>query len=151
MTVSNDLIEFVKGWERLKLRSSEDPLVPGIYDVGYGHVIHRSQHPMTITAEQAHDWLVTVLEDIDGQVRQMITVPVLDHEREALDSFAYNVGVKALGHSTLMALLNSGDYEGAGGQFGRWNKANGRMVLGLVKRRAAEKDIFKFGSYDGRP
>jgi lysozyme len=151
MTVSNDLIEFVKGWERLKLRSSEDPLVPGVFDVGYGHVIHHSQHPMTITREQAHDWLVTVLEDIDGQVRQIVTVPTLDNEREALVSFAYNVGVNALGQSTLLALLNSGDSEGAAGQFGRWNKAGGRMILGLAKRRRAEQAMFKHGDYSGRP
>jgi lysozyme len=149
--ISPDLIEFVKGWERLKLRSSEDPLVPGVFDVGYGHVIHRSQHPMTITREQAHDWLVTVLEDIDGQVRQIVTVPTLDNEREALVSFAYNVGVNALGQSTLLALLNSGDYEGAAGQFGRWNKAGVRMILGLAKRRRAEQAMFKHGDYSGRP
>jgi lysozyme len=149
--ISDDLIEFVKGWERLKLRSSEDPLVPGIYDVGYGHVIHRSEHPKTITREQAHEWLVGVLEDIDGQVRQMVTVPLQDNEREALDSFAYNVGLKALGQSTLLTLLNSGNYEGAANQFGRWNKASGRMVMGLVKRRRAERNIFEMGDYSGRP
>lgn len=149
--ISDDLIEFVKGWERLKLRSSEDPLVPGIFDVGYGHVIHHSEHPKTITREQAHEWLVGVLNDIDEQVRAMVTVPLADNEREALISFAYNVGVKALGNSTLLAMLNSGDYEGAAKQFGRWNKANGKMVMGLVKRRVAERDIFELGDYSRRP
>lgn len=149
--ISDDLIEFVKGWERLKLKSSEDPLVPGIYDVGYGHVIHRSEHPLTITREQAHEWLVGVLNDIDEQVRAMVTVPIADHEREALVSFAYNVGVKALGNSTLLAHINSNDFESAAKQFGRWNKASGKMIMGLVKRRAAERDMFESGSYRGRP
>ena len=149
--ISDDLIEFVKGWERLKLRSSEDPLVPGIFDVGYGHVIHRSEHPKTITREQAHEWLVGVLNDIDEQVRGIVTVPLSDNEREALVSFAYNVGVRALSQSTLLAHLNGGDYDAAAKQFCRWNKANGRMVRGLVKRRAAEREMFEMGDYSGRP
>jgi lysozyme len=60
----------------------------------------------------------------------------------ALVSFAYNVGVGALGSSTLLRLLNAGDHAGAAAQFGRWNKAGGKALAGLTKRRAAEAALF---------
>lgn len=151
MTVSNELVEFVAGWESLKLVSSEDPLVPGIFDVGYGHVIHRSEHPKRVTSDEALQMLRDDLVDIDEQVRGMVTVPLLDHEAHALVSFAYNCGVRALQRSTLLEYLNSGDYENAACQFKRWNKANGRIVRGLVKRRLAEENLFRYAAYDGRP
>ena len=149
--IREELLEFIAGWESLKLRSSEDRVVPGIYDIGYGHVIDRSEHPMIITRERAMEMLREDVSDISEQVTQMVTVPVLPHEHDALVSFAYNVGVKALRDSTLMELLNATDYEGASRQFRRWNKAGGRIVNGLVKRRKAEEALFSTADYSGRP
>ncbi len=84
---SDALIEFIAAWEGgPKLVSSEDPLVPGVYDIGYGHVIHHSDHPMRITREQAEDMLRADVEMVEDEVRNMVTVPTLEHELEAVVS-----------------------------------------------------------------
>ncbi|WLH87869.1 lysozyme [Pseudomonas sp. FP453] len=61
---------------------------------------------------------------------------------DALMSFTYNLGAANLGTSTLLKLLNAGDYPGAAEQFPRWNKAGGQVLAGLTKRRAAERVMF---------
>jgi len=57
-------------------------------------------------------------------------------------SFIFNCGVSAFKSSTLLRLLNQGDYEGARKQFLRWDKAGGKPLLGLARRRAAEASMF---------
>src|SRR5512139_1172014 len=135
--VSDDLIEFIKRWEGLKLTSSGDPIAGTngnmyrVYDVGYGHVIPSSCHPLTITREEAHALLIGDVVMIAGEVDDMVTVPVLPHERDALISFAYNVGVNALRRSTLLERLNSQDYE-CWSELRKWNKSDGKIRLGLI-------------------
>jgi lysozyme len=62
-------------------------------------------------------------------------------------SFAYNVGAAAFAGSTLVRLLNGGDFGCVPGQLGRWTKAGGRTIPGLVRRRAAEGALFAHGAY----
>jgi GH24 family phage-related lysozyme (muramidase) len=57
-------------------------------------------------------------------------------------SFAYNLGVNALGTSTLLKKHLAGDYKGAQAEFLRWNKANGRVLTGLTKRRQQESALY---------
>lgn len=159
--VSEDLIEFLKGWESLKLKSSLDPVASQlgrkVYDVGYGHVIHESEHPMSITRDIADHILRSDVESVEERMKPLVTVPLMPHEWDALVSFAFNVGVGSVENdsgfagSTLLELLNSGDYDGAANQFARWNKSGGRIKLGLIKRRAAEKAIFQLADYGDRP
>lgn len=61
---------------------------------------------------------------------------------DALVSFAYNVGIGNLRSSTLLRLHKAGDYTGAQGQFARWNKAAGKVLAGLTRRRAAEAALY---------
>jgi lysozyme len=73
-------------------------------------------------------------------------VPLTQNQFDALVDFAYNAGAANLRSSTLLRLLNSGDYAGASGQFIRWNKAtsNGQLIVlpGLTRRRTAEAQLF---------
>lgn len=64
---------------------------------------------------------------------------------DALVSFTYNVGAGALCRSTLVKKLNAGDCLGAANEFRRWNRAGGRVLPGLTKRRAAEASLFEEG------
>jgi lysozyme len=57
-------------------------------------------------------------------------------------SFAYNVGVGALGSSTLLKKHNAGDYEAAQKEFLKWNKAAGKELSGLTKRRLHESALY---------
>jgi hypothetical protein len=94
------------------------------------------------TAQQADRYLAHDLQEFERAVAAMVTVPVTSNQFSALVSLAYNIGISALRGSTLLRLLNAGDYAGAANQFLRWNRGGGRVLPGLVKRRAAERDLF---------
>ena len=68
--------------------------------------------------------------------------PTSQNQFDAMVSFAYNVGVTNLANSTLLRLHKAGDFAGAQQQFGRWNKAAGKVLPGLTKRRAAEAALY---------
>ena len=68
-----------------------------------------------------------------------------DEEEGALVDLVFNIGAGNFQHSTLLRLLNAGDYAGASEQFQRWNRANGNVLAGLTKRRAAEAALFNSG------
>ena len=91
---------------------------------------------MTVTQAKAEAYLKSDLTKYE----QYVTVPINQNQFDALVSFTYNCG--ALKSSTLLKKLNSGDYTGAANEFPRWNKSNGRVLSGLVKRRAAEQKLF---------
>ncbi len=74
---------------------------------------------------------------------EAVKVPLAQHEFDALVAFAYNVGLGAFRKSTLLRLLNKGDKASAAKQFDRWNKAGGKMLAGLTRRRAAERAMFE--------
>ena len=81
------------------------------------------------------------LTAVDRQVR----VPLPDTRRAALGSFVYNVGEGQFSSSTLLRLLNGGDARGACAQLSRWIYAGGKQLAGLVKRRAAERELCEVG------
>jgi lysozyme len=155
--VNEDLLEFIKRWEGLKLRSSGDPVVGmsggvyKVYDVGYGHVIPTSCHPLTITREEAHALLLGDVVMIAGEVNDMVTTTILPQERDSLISLAYNIGVNALRRSTLLRYVNDNQFDKAADEFKKWNKSGPKIVLGLIKRRKAEEEMFRYGDYSGSP
>ena len=83
------------------------------------------------------------IEDIQEKVRKLIPVHLAPHQEAALISLCYNIGVNAFTDSTLLRLLRSGDIDGAAEQFKRWNKARGKVLTGLSRRRAAEAAMFR--------
>ena len=83
--------------------------------------------------------------DAQAAVKRSVTAPITQSQYDALVSFAFNVGGGALHSSTLVRKLNAGDCWGAGAEFPRWNKARNRILPGLVKRRAYERNLFETG------
>jgi lysozyme len=77
-----------------------------------------------------------------SSVLRLVAVPLADGQYTALLSFVFNLGGGALQASTLLRRLNRADYAGAAAEFPRWNKAGGRAVVGLSKRRSAEQRLF---------
>lgn len=76
----------------------------------------------------------------EARVARLVKVPLTQGQYDALVLFDYNTG--ALHSSTLLKLLNAGDYAGAQAQFKRWNKNDGKVMRGLIRRRAAEECLF---------
>ena len=76
-------------------------------------------------------------------VRTHVTYAKLtQHEFDAMVDFTFNVGCHAFATSTLLKKVNHGDVAGAANEFGRWTKAGGKVVPGLVKRRKDERKLF---------
>lgn len=139
MRISDTGIALIKKFEGYSLTAYRCPA--GVWTIGYGHTggVKKGDY---ITREQAEKLLREDLRAFERGVRSRLTVDVNQNQFDALVSFAYNVGVIALSKSTLLRKLNSGDFEGAAAEFPRWNKASGKVLKGLVKRRKAEQDLF---------
>lgn len=97
---------------------------------------------MIVTEAEGKAMLATEMAKHEAAVERLVKVPLTQGQFDALVSFSYNVGSGALEGSTLLKLLNAGDYAGAKGQFSRWTKAAGVELAGLVRRRAREAEVF---------
>jgi lysozyme len=99
--------------------------------------------PKTVwTQEQADKRLSEDLDTFAKQVTPLLKVEVNDNQFAALVSFAYNVGVSNLKKSTLLTLVNQKNFTAAADEFPKWNKAQGKVLLGLTRRREAERRLF---------
>ena len=137
-TNANGLL-LIKSFEGLRLRAYQDAV--GIWTIGYGTT--RGVRPgMTISKEEAVKFLQEDLARFEKSINDAVKVPINDNQFSALASFTYNVGSGAFRSSTLLRLLNQGDIQGAADQFPRWNKAGGRALAGLTRRRNAERLLF---------
>ena len=112
---------------------------------------------MTWTKQQAVEGLRRELAECEAAVTRLVTVPIHQHQFDALVSFTYNCGPGALSKSTILRKLNRGDVEGAAAAFMMWNKArkdgNGKPVemRGLTRRRLAERALFLTPPDDAEP
>ncbi len=113
----------------------------GVPTIGYGHTAGVALG-MTITLAQAEAFLREDLRKFEKGVSEALTHPVTQSQFDALVSFSYNLGVGALKKSTLLRLLNQGRTEEAAGEFLKWNRAGGKVLTGLTRRRQKEKELF---------
>uniref|UniRef100_UPI000225FC22 lysozyme n=1 Tax=Paracoccus sp. TRP TaxID=412597 RepID=UPI000225FC22 len=97
----------------------------------------------TITKADARTILTRDLPRYEADVTRLVRVPLNENQFGALVSFTYNLGAGNLTSSTLLRKLNAGDYAGAAAEFPTWNKAGGKVLNGLVRRRAAERALFE--------
>jgi lysozyme len=137
-------LSLIRQAEGLRLRAYLCPA--GVWTIGIGTTVYpdgrKVQRGDKCTEQQADRYLAHDLQEFERAVAAMVTVPLTGNQFASLVSLAYNVGIGALRGSTLLRLLNAGDYAGAANQFPRWNRGGGRVLPGLVKRRAAERDLF---------
>ncbi|AAQ58403.1 lysozyme [Chromobacterium violaceum] len=133
-------ISLIKQFEGVRLAAYQDMV--GVWTIGYGHTGPDVKAGMTITQQQADQLLAADLEKFETGVRKAVIVPLNANQFSALVSFSYNLGLGNLRSSTLLRLLNKGDYDGAAAQFPRWNRAGGQAVPGLTRRRKAEQALF---------
>jgi lysozyme len=138
-TSTRNGLSIIRQFEGCKLKAYLCPA--GVWTIGWGRTANVKRGDIC-SQEQADKWLVQEYDAFEKKVRALVKVPVTANQLGALVSFAYNIGTGALGSSTLLKKLNAGDYAGAAGQFARWNKAGGRILAGLTKRRAAEATLF---------
>lgn len=147
MRISAHGIAVAHYFEACKLVAYPDP---GSKDgkpwtIGWGHTGPEVVKGLVWTQAQADAAFEKDLLRFEAAVARLVKVPVTQGQYDALVLFAYNVGpgdakrgIQGLETSTLLKMLNAGDYQGAAGQFKRWNKNDGKVMRGLIRRRAAE-------------
>jgi lysozyme len=133
----------IKDHEGLRLTAYKDG--GGVWTIGYGHTGADVREGLTIPLSEAERLLTRDLKTAEGHVNGAVQVKLTQNQFDAIVSFVYNVGGEAFRTSTMLRLLNAGDYVGAANQFPRWNKDNGKVVQGLINRRAKERDLFLRG------
>lgn len=142
MRTSTKGFDLIKASEGLRLTAYPDPATGADpWTIGYGTT--RGVKPgMKITVDQADQYLKSDVARFEADVARLVTVPLTQNQWDALISFVYNLGAANLASSTLLKLLNVGDYDRAADQFPRWNKAAGKELPGLTARRLAERKLF---------
>ena len=144
MQTSDKGISLIKEFEGCKLTAYRDSV--GVWTIGYGWTQHVDGKPiragMTIKQETAERLLKTGLVSYESDVSRLVKVGLTQGQFDALVSFTYNLGSRSLSTSTLLRKLNAGDYAGAADEFLRWNKAGGKVLNGLTRRREAERALF---------
>ena len=130
----------IKGFEVLRLEAYI-PTPEDVPTIGYGHT-KGVQMGDTCTEDEAEAWLREDLEWAEECVERAVAKLLHENEHAALVSLCFNIGCKAFTDSTLVRLLNDGDFDAAEEQFKRWNKQAGRELAGLTRRRAAEEELF---------
>jgi lysozyme len=143
MAVPEQAVELIKHFEGCKLKAYLCPAK--VWTCGYGATGADVGRGTVWTQEDADDRLAKDLVKFERAAARMVRVPVTEGQKSALISLMYNIGSTAFQESTLLKLLNAKDYRGAGAQFGRWTKAGGRSLNGLVARRDAEAKLFMEG------
>lgn len=144
--INNAALAIIKSFEGDVLHVYNDPATGGApLTAGYGHTgpeVDALGLGAPITQEHADAWLASDLARFEQGVNDLCAVDLTLNQFSALVSFAYNVGLCALAESTLMRLVNAGHFSAAADQFGLWVWGAGRVMPGLVRRRAAEKALF---------
>lgn len=128
----------VSGFEGLRQSAYADPV--GIPTICFGET-KGVQLGQRRTMDECKGMLADSLEIANRGVDACIKAPLPDYRRAALVSFTYNVGQGNLCSSTLARKINAGDVAGGCNELSRWTRARGIELPGLVKRRAAEREM----------
>ena len=143
MQVSANGIALTKSMEGCRLTAYPDPATGAEpWTIAYGHTGPEVHAGMTCTQAQADTWLEIDLARAGQAVNGLVHVELTQNQFDALCDFVFNVGAGNFRSSTLLRLLNQGDLSAAAEQFGKWIFAAGKIMPGLVRRRAAEKALF---------
>jgi GH24 family phage-related lysozyme (muramidase) len=152
-SMSQKCVDMIKGFEGFRAKKYNDPA--GHCTIGYGTLLHKgncnndtSEQPYVngISEEQATQLLIQEASEFQKTINDSVKVELNQNQYDSLVSFSYNIGSAAFQASTLLKLLNKGDYTSVPTEMKKWTKAkvNGKTVdlPGLVKRREDEANLF---------
>jgi len=116
-----------------------------LYSIGYGHQIQPNERELliqTITEQKALELFQKDIESMRKQLNGLIKVPINKNQQLALLSLRYNIGPEAFKNSSVLRLLNEGNYNGAALRFADWRISENMINQGLVARRERERQLF---------
>ena len=143
--VSTAGIALICSFEGLKLKAYDDGV--GVWTIGFGTTIYpngiKVKKGDTCTEAQARGYMIHDLKIFESAVNSAVTISINQNQFDALVSLAYNIGTNGFKNSTLVEELNANKIRSAAAQFNVWNKGGGKVMQGLVNRRAEERKLFE--------
>jgi lysozyme len=141
LTLSDNGKDFIQGHEGKINSVYIDPV--GFATIGFGHLVKAGEtFNHTLTDREVYNLFDNDIKQFEKGINNLVTVKLNQNQFDALVSFAFNLGLGALQSSTLLRVLNAGDYKEASKQFLRWDKADGKKLPGLTRRRKEESELF---------
>lgn len=144
MKTSQGMKELIARFEGLRLKAYKCPA--GIWTIAFGATTFngkRITEGLVITKEQAYEQLERDLAAFERGVERLVSKPINQDQFDALVSFSFNLGLGSLSRSTLLKKVNADPSDPTiRDSFAMWNKAGGKVLAGLVKRRKAEADWY---------
>ena len=144
MRVSRGMLKQIAEWEGVELTAYKDPV--GVLTIGIGHTAMAGEPDvwpgMRITREQAFEILDRDIRKFSDGVEALLDRKPTQYQFDAMVSLAFNIGLGGFKRSTVLRLFNAGDLIGAAEAFKMWNKAGGKILRGLVRRRDGEAEWF---------
>jgi lysozyme len=144
MRVTDEGLALIRRFEGFRSRAYRDAV--GVWTIGYGHTSMAGppdvKQGLAITPDEGAAILARDVQLFAKGVRERVTVELSDRQFSALVSFAFNVGLGAFAGSSVLKAVNANDLEAVPRRLNLWVKAGGRVLPGLVRRRAAEGALF---------
>ena len=139
--ISQAGLDLIKSYEKCRLRAYL-PTPNDVWTCGWGSTKGVTKDTVW-TQEEADAAFLKVLEWVEECVNKAVTAQLTQNEYDALCSLCFNIGCTNFGKSTLVRLLNQGNYDAASLEFSRWDKQKGQVLAGLTRRRAEEARLFE--------
>ena len=140
MNISQEGLSLIKKFEGCELEAYK--CAAGVLTIGYGSTKGVKEGD-TITQEEADKLLLHEMEEYEGYINDAVTVDLKQNQFDALVSWVFNLGPANLKASTMLKVLNNKEYDDVPAQIKRWNKAGGKVLQGLIRRREAEALLFE--------
>ena len=140
MNISEEGLSLIKKFEGCELKAYR--CAANVLTIGYGSTKGVTED-MEITKEEAESILKEEMHEYEGYVNDMVKVPLKQNQFDSIVSWVFNLGSGNLSSSTLLKKLNNSEYDEVPSQIKRWNKAGGKVLDGLIRRREAEALLFE--------
>ena len=140
MKISEDGLELIKKFEGCETSAYQDSV--GVWTIGFGHT-KGVEEGQTCSIEDAEAMLADEMDESEGYINNMVKVELQQHEFDSLVAWVYNLGPTNLGESTMLKVLNGGQFDRVPDEMNRWTRAGGKILEGLVRRRQAESLMFQ--------
>jgi lysozyme len=141
MKINQAGLDIVKEFEGCKLTAYLCPA--SVWTIGYGHTGADVYRGLTITQDRADELLANDLSFFEKRVFQLVgSAPTNENQFSAFVSLCYNIGPSAFSKSSALREHKAGNYKLAASKMMLWNKAGGKVLAGLIRRRKAESELY---------
>jgi len=140
MNISQEGLSLIKKFEGCEYNAYK--CAAGVWTIGYGHTADVKEGDL-VTQQEADKILEEDMKEYEGYIKSAVTVDLNQNQFDSLVSWVFNLGPSNLSSSTLLTKINNKDWDNVPEQIKRWNKAGGKVLEGLIRRREAEALLFE--------